>query len=80
MVLIPFLYLIGMGLKNFPSISNKWIPVILGIVGIVMAMMYELTVREFCLEAVYTAILQGIFCAGCAVYANQLLKQVKKDE
>lgn len=78
LILIPVLYLIGTALKRFEGIKNNWIPVILGVAGVGMALLYELTVMPFSISAVYMAIIQGILCAGATVYAHQTIKQLSK--
>ena len=80
LVLIPVLYLIGMSLKRYQGVSDRYIPLVLGVFGIVIAMIYECSVLGFSGEAVYTSIIQGVLCAGAAVYGNQLLKQASKGE
>ena len=66
--LIPVLYLIGMGIKKTAWIKDGYIPAILGIIGIVLSCLY--------LEGVsFSAITQGVLCAGASVYVNQLIKQ-----
>lgn len=83
-VLAPVLYLIGMGLKK-SAVSDKLIPAILGITGIILAAIYVLatggaTTPQEILLAVFTAITQGILAAGASVYVNQIVKQSKKEE
>ncbi|HBS60936.1 MAG TPA: hypothetical protein DEA44_16940, partial [Firmicutes bacterium] len=39
LVLVPVLYLIGMGIKKSAA-KDKWIPVVLGIAGVVLASAY----------------------------------------
>lgn len=72
LVLVPVLYIIGLILKGLQMIPDKYIPVILLIIGILMA----------CLLLGFNvqAIIQGILVVGVTVYANQLLTQLKKDE
>lgn len=76
LVLIPVLYLVGMGIKKTATIEDRWIPAILGVLGIIFAVMYGMIDCGICLEVVWVGIIQGILCAGCSVYANQLVKQV----
>lgn len=79
------LYFIGMGIKNTEKISDKYIPIILGIAGVVISAIYIVATSIFngyqsVLMAIFTAIVQGIMVAGLSVYANQLIKQTQKDE
>ena len=72
LVLIPVLIIIGQILKNIQKIPDKWIPVILLPLGIVGAM----ALGSWTVDSV----IQGILVTGAAVYGNQLVKQLKKDE
>lgn len=84
LVLIPVLYLIGLGLKHC-ELPNKWIPLSLGIIAIVLSTMFIFTttsissVKEI-IYAIFTSMTQGILLAGASVYANQLYIQGKKKE
>ena len=79
------LYFIGMGIKNTEKISDKYIPIILGILGVIISAIYIVATSIFngyqsVLMAIFTAIVQGIMVAGLSVYANQLIKQSQKTE
>ena len=83
LVLIPVLYVIGAGLKRAEFFEDKYIPLGLGIMGIILVSIYIASTSEFTnvqsvFAAVFASITQGILCAGCAVYANQIAKQIKK--
>lgn len=78
LVLIPVLYIVGLMLKGTKKIDDKYIPAILGAVGIVLSAIYVAAVSGVCLMSVFTAVTQGILVAGAAVYVNQLLKQNKE--
>lgn len=85
LILIPALYFIGIMLKSAQDVKDKYIPLILGACGIVLATTYVLAtalplMAASVLKALFTGITQGILCAGCSVYVNQLFKQHKKDE
>lgn len=70
LILIPVLYVVGAILKGTEKIEDKYIPVILLPIGIVLAMLVAgFNVNGF---------IQGILVTGATVYANQLLKQVNK--
>ena len=85
MVLIPVLNLVGFAIKNSP-IKNWTIPYILGLFGIVLSGLYVFSTSDTAdmsrvLSALFSALTQGVLCAGCSVYANQLIKQTaNKDE
>jgi len=75
LILVPVLYLIGIGIKK-SSIKDNFIPLILGGAGILLSLLYMLTIEPFGAGAIFAAITQGILCAGLSVYANQLYKQL----
>lgn len=79
------LYFIGIGIKNTEKISDKYIPIILGVLGVIISAVYIVATSIFngyqsVLMAIFTAIVQGIMVAGLSVYANQLIKQSQKTE
>lgn len=78
LVIVPVLYIIGLMLKNAKVIEDKFIPLIIGIIGIVLALIYVIATSGFGLMAAFVAVTQGILCAGAAVYVNQLTKQITK--
>lgn len=85
LILIPVLYFIGMGIKKSEKIADKSIPILLGVCGIVLATIYvfastPLTTVTEGLQIAFAGITQGILCAGCSVYVNQLVKQNGKDD
>jgi len=78
LVLIPVLYLIGMGLKRSER-DDRLIPLCLGAFGIVMACIYGLATMQSSdsvAMVVFTGIIQGVLCAAAAVYVNQNYKQI----
>lgn len=81
-ILIPVLYLIGVGIKK-TALKDELIPFILGIVSVVFCGLYIFatsdihTSKEIAM-AIFTASTQGILIAGASVYCNQLFKQYKK--
>lgn len=84
LVLIPVLYFIGVALKNSKTIADRYIPILLGVVGVFLALLYVVSTSPVdglsgILQAVFAAATQGILCAGASVYVNQLIKQTGKD-
>lgn len=84
LILIPVLYLIGMAIKK-SNLPDKLIPFILGIIGILLAVLYLLATEpiigtQAVATAIFTAITQGVLCAGASVYFDQLIKQSKKED
>lgn len=85
LVLIPVLYFVGIGLKSMSVPKDKYIPAVLAAVGVVLAAVWVLATSDIAgvkdgAMAVFTALVQGILCAGASVYVNQLIKQSGKDE
>ena len=79
------LFFVGKGIKNSEVIKDKYIPIILGIIGVVISAIYVLATSEIAgyqsiLMMIFTAIVQGIILAGLAVYANENITQLKKEE
>lgn len=83
-ILVPVLYLIGLGLKK-STLPDKWIPVTLGAISVALSSVWILATSEIsCLKelayAFFTAVTQGVLTAGASVYANQLFLQSRKEE
>ena len=79
------LYFVGMWLKKAQAVKDKYIPLILGGIGIVLCAIWVFatstigTGQEIAM-AVFTAIVQGILVAGVSTYINQIVKQAGKEE
>ena len=72
LILIPVLNIIGVILKDTKKIPDKYIPLILlgfGILGAVAVMGLS-----------PEGVVQGILVTGTAVYGNQIVKQLNKNE
>ena len=79
------LYFIGIAIKQSQAIKDKYIPVIIGAIGIVLALTWVLATSSIetwqnVLLALFTAIVQGVLVAGLSTYVDQLIKQGKKSE
>lgn len=79
------LYFLGIGLKQAQTVKDKYIPLILGGVSIVLCAVWVLATSEIgtgqqAAMAVFTAITQGILVAGLSNYVNQIIKQTQKTE
>lgn len=72
LILIPVLLVIGQILKGIEKIPDKWIPLILLPLGIIGAM----ALGGWTVDSA----VQGILVTGTAVYGNQIVKQLKKEE
>lgn len=74
-----------MALKNTIRVKDKYIPVILGAVGILLCSIWVLatsplvTLQDWGL-ALFAGLTQGILTAGVSTYVDQLVKQLKKAE
>jgi 1,4-dihydroxy-2-naphthoate octaprenyltransferase len=77
-IVIALLYVIGSFIKNTEKVSDKWIPTILGVLGVVVCLFYVLGSEGISMLGIFTAVTQGVLCAGAAVYVNQLIKQSSK--
>ena len=78
-------YFLGMWLKATQASKDKYIPLILGGIGIVLCAIWVLATcpldsGQNIAMAVFTAIVQGILVAGLSTYTNQIIKQVTKQE
>lgn len=81
LLIIPVLWILGKILRAASFLKNKWIPLILGFTGILLAVCWIAgETRPFTLTAFFTAVCQGILCAGAAVYGHQLIKQMKNKD
>lgn len=84
LILVPVLYLIGIGLKK-STVKDKLIPALLGGAGILLSLAWVLGTCEILswrdvLLAGFSAVTQGILTAGASVYVNQVVKQGSKEE
>lgn len=71
-VLIPVLYILGNILKDLKFIADKYIPLLLLVLGILLSCAW--------LGFDMTAVIQGILITGITVYSNQVVKQILKNE
>ena len=79
------LYFVGVGLKKSETVADKYIPIILGAVGVALCAIWVLATcpidtGQNITMAVFTAIVQGILVAGLSTYINQIIKQAQKTE
>ncbi len=79
------LYFVGVWLKKSETVTDKYIPIILGAIGIVICGIYviatcSLVGTQNIAMAVFTAIVQGVLVAGLSTYVNQVFKQLSKEE
>ena len=68
LILIPVLYVIGYIIKNTNILSNRWIPLVLLVIGIIFSI--------FLLnDPIVNRVIQGILIAGVTVFIDQVKKQ-----
>ena len=82
LVLVQVLYFVGMGLKKSTYFNDNAIPLLLGVFGVLLSLLYVMATVALgswqdILLAAFTALTQGVLCAGASVYVNQLIKQTK---
>lgn len=70
LILIPALYILGTMAKNTNEIEDKYIPIFLLPIGIILSL--------FLVGFNIDGLIQGILVTGVSVYANQIVKQVNK--
>lgn len=79
LILVPVLYILGAAVKK-SEFKDKIIPWIIGAAGVILSCMYVGGTEGITIIGLFTAITQGILCAGASVFVNQLTKQTKKVE
>lgn len=84
LILIPVMYIIGMGLKKSKT-EDRHIPLILGTVSVILSALWVFATENLnsgkeILAAFFTAVTQGVLAAGTSVYASQLYIQSKKNK
>jgi hypothetical protein len=72
LILVPVLLIIGQIVKNIKVVPDKFIPLILLPFGVVGAM----AISGWTVDGA----IQGVLVTGCAVYGNQIYKQLKDGE
>ncbi|HBG5345300.1 TPA: phage holin family protein [Clostridioides difficile] len=71
LILVAALSIIGKGCKKYKQLDNKYIPVVLLILGIVFSV--------WMLGLNPVAVLQGVICWGISIGINQTYKQLKEE-
>ena len=68
LILIPVLYVIGYIIKHTNILSNRWIPLVLLVIGILFSI--------FLLnDPIIDRVIQGVLIAGVTVFIDQIKKQ-----
>jgi len=76
---IPALNFLAQVLKSSFKLDPHKIPLAIGIAGVILSSIWVLAVSNIAhyqdaLMAVFVALVQGLLCAGAAVYVHQLYK------
>ncbi len=84
LILIPVLYVVGIGLKK-SKLPDRLIPLILGGIAIVLSAAWVIATSDISTlkdvaYALFISVTQGILTAGAGVYVNQLYVQSKKKD
>ncbi|HEK4851669.1 TPA: phage holin family protein [Clostridioides difficile] len=72
LILVAALYVIGAGCKKYKQLDNKYIPVVLLVLGVGFSI-WMLGLKP-------VAVLQGVICWGISIGINQTYKQFKDGE
>lgn len=73
LILIPVLYIIGEFIKKTKTINNRWIPLILMVIGVLFSILMGG-------DKIINNIIQGVLVSGVTVLGNQIIKQIEKDD
>lgn len=73
LVLVPVLYIVGEFIKRTEYIKDKFIPIIILIIGILFSVLMGG-------DTIINNVIQGILVAGATVLGNQLMKQIGKED
>ena len=73
LILIPVLYIIGYIIKNTRVIRNKFIPLLLLLIGIVLSVLMGG-------DTVINNVVQGILVTGATVMTDQMIRQTSKND
>ena len=68
LILIPTVYILGLFLKSLEFIKDKYIPVLLLCIAILLSFAVN--------GAGVDSLIQAVLCSGVAVYFNQVYKQL----
>lgn len=79
------LYFVGLAVKKAEFVKDKYIPLILGSIGIALSGLWVIATSDIvsykdAVLAGFTATVQGVLVAGLSTYVNQLIKQANKEE
>lgn len=72
--------LIGYAVKQIPAIKDNYIPIIVCVVGAILAVLGHYFIPNFISENILDVIATGIVSGLASTGAHQIVKQIKKDE
>ena len=78
LILVPVMYILGAIIKDSKTIQDRFIPAILGAVGVFLSLLYVIGSAGISTVGIFTGITQGILVAGAAVYTNEFITQLHK--
>lgn len=78
LILVPVLYVLGAIIKDSETIEDRFIPAILGAVGVFLSLLYVIGSAGISTVGIFTGLTQGILVAGAAVYTNEIITQLRK--
>ena len=73
-------WLVGYGVKQIEGLDNKWIPVIVGVVGAVLGAVGYFTISGFPAQNYLDAIVIGIVSGEASTGIHQVYKQLTTEE
>ncbi len=85
MIVAIVLYFLGIWFKQAAFLKDKYIPLVLGMLGIFICGLWVASVHQFedaqaAFAGAFAAVTQGILVAGLSTYVNQIIKQLNKAE
>lgn len=82
LILVAVLYVLGSGLKKSLTVPDKYITLILLVLGITLSILLAIINAQYktLLEAAINGLMHGIICWGIAIGINQTAKQLNKEE
>ena len=85
LVVAVVLYFIRLGIQKTEIVKEKFIPILLGGISILISTIYVIATTQIngyqeVMMAIFTSIIQGILVAGISVYAQKIIENRKKDK
>jgi ribonucleotide monophosphatase NagD (HAD superfamily) len=77
MAIVVITYLLGLGCKASKTISDEWIPVIVGVAGGVLGALGMVVMPDYPANDIMNAVAVGIVSGLASTGINQVYKQIK---